>query len=230
MAARLLERETTVARAVSYRGRGLHTGRPSRVTIRPAPAGTGIVFARCDLPRRHMIPARIDFVGTSRRATGLSCDGVGVLTVEHILAAVLWVGVDNALIEVEGEEVPLGDGSSRTFVELVEEAGIVELERERRALRVRTPVWVTRDEACAIALPVEDDVLRVSFTFVAAKPGMRSFSPSVMAGPYRDGGPIAVRRCGSYAATSRSCSELGVLPLPNGERGGVRGKRSIERP
>lgn len=174
MAARLLERETTVARAVSYRGRGLHTGRPSRVTIRPAPAGTGIVFARCDLPRRHMIPARIDFVATSRRATGLSCDGVGVLTVEHILAAVLWVGVDNALIEVEGEEVPLGDGSSRTFVELVEEAGIVELERERRALRVRTPVWVTRDEACAIALPVEDDVLRVSFTFVAAKPGMRS--------------------------------------------------------
>ncbi|MGE5593725.1 MAG: UDP-3-O-acyl-N-acetylglucosamine deacetylase [Betaproteobacteria bacterium] len=174
MAARLLERETTVARAVSYRGRGLHTGKPSQVTICPAPAGTGIVFVRCDLPQRHTIPAHIDFVGTSRRATGLARDGVGVLTVEHILAGVLWAGVDNALIEVEGEEIPLGDGSSRTFVDLVEEAGVVELERERRVLRVETPVWVTRDEACAVALPADDNGLRVSFTFVAARPGMRS--------------------------------------------------------
>ncbi|NLG78537.1 MAG: UDP-3-O-[3-hydroxymyristoyl] N-acetylglucosamine deacetylase [Firmicutes bacterium] len=174
MAARPLERETTVARPVSYDGRGLHTGRPSRVTIRPAPSGTGIVFVRCDLPRPVTIPASVEFAGMSHRATGLVRDGVAVLTVEHLLAAVLWGGVDNALIEVDGEEIPLGDGSSRIFVDLVEEAGIAELERERRVLRVRTAAWVVRDKACAIALPSEGEGLRVGFTFVAARPGMRS--------------------------------------------------------
>lgn len=177
MAARPLERgtrETTVARPVSYDGRGLHTGRPSRVTIRPAPGGTGIVFARCDLPGRPAIPASVEFVGVSHRATGLVRNGVSVLTVEHLLAAVLWGGVDNALIEVDGEEIPLGDGSSSVFMDLVDEAGVTELEGERRVLRVQMPAWVVRDGACAIALPTQGETLRVSFTFVAARPGMRS--------------------------------------------------------
>ncbi|MDI7248221.1 MAG: UDP-3-O-acyl-N-acetylglucosamine deacetylase [Bacillota bacterium] len=172
MAARPLERETTVARPVSYEGRGLHTGRPSRVTIRPAPCGTGIVFVRTDLPRPVSIPARVEFAAMSRRATGLAHDGVAVSTVEHLLAAVLWGGVDNALIEVDGEEIPLGDGSSRVFVDIVEEAGIVELERERGLLSVDRPVRVERGEARAIALPHEG--LRVSFTFVGARRGMRA--------------------------------------------------------
>ncbi len=184
MAARPLERETTVARPVSYEGRGLHTGKPARITIRPAPCGTGIVFVRTDLPRPVAIQASVEFTGGSHRATGLAREGVAVLTVEHLLAAVLWGGVDNAFIEVDGEEVPLGDGSARTFVDLVDGAGIVELERQRRVLRVDRPAWVTQEQAIVIALPCDGhdgddgheghDGVRVTFTFAGARPRVPS--------------------------------------------------------
>jgi UDP-3-O-[3-hydroxymyristoyl] N-acetylglucosamine deacetylase len=116
----------------------------------------------------------VEFVGVSLRATALVRNGVRILTVEHLLAAVVWGGIDNALIEVDGEEIPLGDGSSRVFSDLIDEAGIVELEGERRDVRVRTPAWVVRDGACAIALPTEGESPQVSFTFVAPRPGMAS--------------------------------------------------------
>lgn len=166
------ERQTTIARPVSYEGSGLHTGERARITILPAPAGTGIMFCRIDLSQHAVIPAAVDHIGESHRATNLCRNGVTILTVEHLLAAIMWCGIDNARVEVDGEEIPLGDGSALTFVELVEGAGVRELDSGRREIRVQSPARVTRGQSHLVALPYEG--LRVSFTFVGARPGATS--------------------------------------------------------
>ncbi|MEW5866230.1 MAG: UDP-3-O-acyl-N-acetylglucosamine deacetylase [Bacillota bacterium] len=165
-------RQTTIARPASYEGRGLHTGERARITISPAPAGTGILFGRIDLSRHAVIPATVDHIGESHRATNLCRNGITVLTVEHLLAAIMWCGIDNAIVEVDGGEVPLGDGSALTFVELVEEAGVRELDSGRTEIRVQAPARVTRGQSHLVALPYEG--FRVSFTFVGARPGATS--------------------------------------------------------
>lgn len=174
-------RQTTISRPVSYEGRGLHTGERARIAILPAPAGTGIVFCRTDRSQDAVIPATVDHIGESHRATNLCRNGRAVLTVEHLLAAIMWCGIDNARVEVEGDEIPLGDGSALTFVELVEGAGVRELDYERRLVRVQSPTWVTKGRSHLAALPCEG--LRVSFTFVGAKPGATSEHVDFEVGP-----------------------------------------------
>ncbi len=164
--------QTTVASPVSYEGYGLHTGKLGRVTLLPSPAETGIAFRRVDRAGLATVPASVEYIGGSHRSTSLCRDGVTVLTVEHLLAAIVWCGVDNALIELEGEEVPFGDGSALTFVELVERAGLKELDSERKEMRVTEPAWATAGRGHVVALPYEGS--RVSFAFVGARPGATS--------------------------------------------------------
>jgi UDP-3-O-acyl N-acetylglucosamine deacetylase len=126
-------------------GVGLHTGRPARVRCRPAPPESGVVFHRVDLGPGALIPARLDWIARDseslRRRTTLGSRETGAIsTCEHLLSAFSGLGVDNALVEIDAEELPFLDGSARLFVERILDAGVVEQDAPRRALTLHEPV------------------------------------------------------------------------------------------
>ena len=120
------DKQHTIATAVKISGTGLHTGILVDMVIKPANPGYGVQFQRVDLPGQPVIKADCDLVTDTSRGTTLQIDDVKVSTVEHILAALVGMGVDNALIELNGPEVPIMDGSSKHFVELIEKTGVLE--------------------------------------------------------------------------------------------------------
>jgi len=133
----------TLTRAV---GVGLHSGERVELTLRPAAPDTGIVFRRIDLNEPVTIPARATSVSDTRRASTLSRGGVKVSTVEHLMSACCGLGIDNLLVDITAEEVPILDGSAASFVYLLQSAGIVAQAAPRRFLRVRHPVEVRQGE------------------------------------------------------------------------------------
>lgn len=138
-------RQTTLARAVSTSGHGLHTGEPSRITLHPAPAYSGYVFRRTDL-NDFEIQAAPQFVARVSYATTLMRQGVMIATVEHLLAALAGTHIDNCLIEIDSLEVPILDGSAEPFIELIEQAGITALEAPRQYLRLLKRIEVEQGD------------------------------------------------------------------------------------
>ena len=134
--------EHTLAGPVSCTGIGLHTGRPVTLVLRPASAGTGILFVRTDLERPARFPARAEWITRTTLATTLGRGDAGLSTVEHLLAALRGMGVDNCTVEVSGPEVPIMDGSAAPFVYLLREAGLRAQRRMRRRLVIRRPLEV----------------------------------------------------------------------------------------
>ncbi|MBI4184767.1 MAG: UDP-3-O-acyl-N-acetylglucosamine deacetylase [Proteobacteria bacterium] len=147
-------RQRTLKSAISCNGVGLHTGARVSLTLRPGEPGSGIVFRRSDIGGGGAaIPARWDRVVDTTLCTTLGEGGIRVGTVEHLLAAVAGCGVDNAVVEVGGPEVPIMDGSAAPFVFLIECAGLVEQPAARRAIRVLRPVSVAHGSASASLRP-----------------------------------------------------------------------------
>jgi len=134
--------QTTLAAPVEAKGIGLHTAVPVHVRLLPAPPDTGYVFQRADLGGFE-IPATVESVAHCSYATTLMRTGVMLSTVEHLLSALRGCGVDNAYVEVDNLEVPIMDGSSEAFAEMIESAGLVEQPLARRALLVREKVAAT---------------------------------------------------------------------------------------
>src|ERR1700712_6012045 len=120
------DKQHTLKADLSISGTGLHTGINVDMTLKPAQAGFGYQFQRVDLPGMPIIKADCDLVTDTSRGTTLEQNEVKVSTVEHILAALVGMGVDNCLIEINGPETPIIDGSSAPFVEIIENAGVVE--------------------------------------------------------------------------------------------------------
>src|SRR5580704_7443659 len=133
--------ETTIGRPFGVSGVGLHTGVPVNLRMTPAPAGTGIVFRRSDLDF-FPIAASWKHVARVSYATSLMRQGVLIQTTEHLLSTLYSFGIDNVALEVDNLEVPILDGSGRPFVELLRAAGLRQLRRKRRYLRIRRPVTV----------------------------------------------------------------------------------------
>jgi UDP-3-O-[3-hydroxymyristoyl] N-acetylglucosamine deacetylase/3-hydroxyacyl-[acyl-carrier-protein] dehydratase len=131
------DKQHTLGSAVSISGTGLHTGINVDMTLKPANAGFGFQFQRVDVPGQPLIKADCDLVTDTSRGTTLEDKGVKISTVEHILAALVGMGVDNCLIELNGPEIPIIDGSSEPFVEIIEDAGVVEQDAAK--------VWYTLD-------------------------------------------------------------------------------------
>ena len=131
------DRQHTLKSAVAISGTGLHTGINVDMELKPANAGFGIQFQRIDLPGQPIIKADCDLVTDTSRGTTLEENGAKVSTVEHILAALVGTGIDNCLVEINGPEIPIIDGSSAPFVEIIEEAGVLEQEAAK--------LWYTID-------------------------------------------------------------------------------------
>ncbi len=157
------KRQRTIRSVSSYTGIGLHTGRPSTITFRPAPENYGIVFVRTDVEPNVEIPALVDYVAAdngidSLRGTNLVKEGVTIYTVEHVLAAIAGLEIDNLRIELSAAEPPVGDGSAMPFVNVLLEAGIVEQEAPKDYLVIEESMYY-HDEKKGIdlvALPLDD--------------------------------------------------------------------------
>ncbi len=139
-------KQFTIAEKISCTGIGLHSGAPVHLSLHPARANSGIVFVRTDGGREVEIPARPDWLSSTNFATSLGRGASTVGTVEHLLAALYGLGVDNVRIEVDGPEVPIMDGSSASFVFLLRLAGLFEQQAERRVFRVRRPIEIRDGE------------------------------------------------------------------------------------
>ncbi len=145
--------QRTVSKTASLQGVGLHSGAKVTLTLRPAPAGHGIVFVRTDLPRPVSIPALAEYVVDTALATTLGRDGVRVGTVEHFMSALAGLGIDNVRVELDGPEVPIMDGSAVPFVALIQEAGVRELEAPKELLVIRKAVSVVDGDKQASLTP-----------------------------------------------------------------------------
>ena len=153
----------TLAKSVSLAGTALHTGEKVTLTLKPAPIGFGRKFKRVDLPDEPVIDAHISNVQAVERATTIASGNVKVHTVEHVLSALAGMGVDNALIEMDANEPPIGDGSARPFIELIKSAGIVAQEAVRSYFTVTEPIHIETKSGSLLTL-LPDDKFRISCT------------------------------------------------------------------
>jgi UDP-3-O-[3-hydroxymyristoyl] N-acetylglucosamine deacetylase len=156
--------QKTISHAIRFDGIALHSGRPARLVIRPAPAGSGIVFRRTDLgPAAPIIPASWDRVVQSPLCTRLvGSDGISVSTVEHVMAALVGCGIHNATLDIDGSELPIVDGSAAPFVTKILAVGLVSQAAPVQAFRIVRPVEVSRGATRARLSP--NDTLRMEFT------------------------------------------------------------------
>jgi UDP-3-O-[3-hydroxymyristoyl] N-acetylglucosamine deacetylase len=148
--------EHTLASQIGCTGIGLHTGKPVHLVLKPAAAGTGLLFVRSDLPSGGRIPARAEWVTDTTLATTLASGPARISTVEHLLSALRGMGIDNCTVEVSGPELPIMDGSSAPFVYLIEQAGVRAQRRMRRRLVIRKPISVREGDRWVRALPSRD--------------------------------------------------------------------------
>src|SRR5262245_55985222 len=158
-------RQRTLKSLVKASGVGLHTGQKVRMSLRPAPVDTGIVFRRVDLAAPADIPARAELVGESRLASTLVKGSAKVYTVEHLMSALSGLGVDNAYIDLDGPEVPIMDGSASPFVLLLQQAGIEEQGAPKRFARVTRRIEVRDGDKWARLEPYEGYKLSFSIDF-----------------------------------------------------------------
>ena len=146
--------QATLKQTVRLSGVGLHTGRRVNVTVEPQAAHMGLWFARADLPNSAMIPARYDAVPMSRLCTKLrGDDGAEVSTIEHIMAALAGCGIHNALVAVDGPELPILDGSAAPFVRAFLAAGIQQQDAPIHAIEILREVKVTDGDSIATLSP-----------------------------------------------------------------------------
>lgn len=152
------DKQHTLSSAVSISGTGLHTGIKVDMTLKPANAGFGFQFQRIDLPGQPTIKADCELVTDTSRGTTLEENGAKVSTVEHILAALVGMGVDNCLIELNGPEIPIMDGSSSPFVEIIQEAGVQEQEAAKAWYTIDTNIthYDEKKRVEMTALPATD--------------------------------------------------------------------------
>ncbi len=163
--------QRTIEKAVRLHGVGVNSGEDIKVCLRPAATGAGLRFVRADLPGKPEIPATPEYAVSRLRRTALRKNdrsapgepGAEIQLVEHVLAAMYGMHVDNAVIEVYGPEMPVGDGSANIYIDALEEANIIEQDKPRREVIISESISVSAKDGSVIALPSEDG-LRVSFT------------------------------------------------------------------
>jgi UDP-3-O-[3-hydroxymyristoyl] N-acetylglucosamine deacetylase len=199
--------ESTIQRPVSVSGIGLHSGVPVNMRITPAPAGTGIVFRRSDL-EFFPIQASWKHVARVSYATSLMRQGVLISTTEHLLSTLYSFAIDNAFIEIDNLEVPILDGSSKPFIDLLRQADVRPLRRKRRYLRIRRTVTVQDGLKRILILP--DDAFRLTCEIDFPKPiGKQSLEMEVT--PERYAAEIAPARTFARDVELDKLREMGLI-------------------
>ena len=140
-------KQKTLASEHSFEGKGLHTGKYSHMTVKPAPAGTGIVFRRVDLGEGATVAALASNVSSTARSTTISNGEVSVSTIEHLMSSFCGMGIDNAYVDIDNVEVPILDGSARAYVDAFREDGLVTLDADREYVRIPEEILVSDEKS-----------------------------------------------------------------------------------
>ncbi len=156
-------RQQTLAGPVTVSGKGLLLGEDAEVTMLPAPANHGIVFERTDVSPPVQIPALVQYVARRARRSTLALGNTSIETIEHCMSAFAGLRIDNALIKINGPELPCGDGSAAPFVDPINEVGLVEQDEPRRVYRITEPIVIEEGDAMIAALPINANELRVIY-------------------------------------------------------------------
>src|SRR6187551_3529290 len=159
-----MKAQRTLRRSISCAGIGLHSGKKVTLSLKPAPADSGIRFRRCDLGGLE-VPATVKHVGGINYATGLARDAVRVDTVEHLLAALVSLGIDNVIVELNSPEVPIMDGSAAPFIYLIHEAGLKALQTPRKYLKIVRPIAISRGDTSIALFPSDHFKVTYSISF-----------------------------------------------------------------
>ena len=168
-------RQRTLSSKIKASGIGLHTGQKIALTLHPAPINSGIVFQRIDV-KSSPIKASLENVYDTRLSTSLSNEDTKISTVEHLLSALAGIGIDNAIVELDGPEVPIMDGSARPFVFMIQSAGIQEQSDSKKFIKIKKTIEVKQDEKWAKIEPF--DGFKVSFTIDFDHPAFSETSQS----------------------------------------------------
>ena len=163
-------RQRTLRSKTSCVGVGLHSGKDVRLELKPGEVDSGIIFLRTDLPTRPMIHATAENVTATLRATTLAEGDARVFTIEHLLSALNACGIDNCLVELNAEEPPVLNGNSLDFFKMIQAAGVVEQDRERKVIRVEKIYRVDGEEGKRFVMALPYDGFRVSFVSVNPHP------------------------------------------------------------
>lgn len=203
--------QRTIAREAVVRGVSFLEGRDVRVRFRPAEADAGIVFVRADLPGEPAVPAHVKYVAPRQRRTTLQRGEATVEMVEHVMAALAGLGVDNCRVELDGPETPGCDGSSLAFVEALGEAGVVEQARPRETLVIDRPVTVREGSSALTAYPGDPDklVLTYNLDYGRSNPiGSQSYFVEVSPESFR--AELAASRTFLLEAEAKAMREAGI--------------------
>ncbi len=167
-----MEYQKTIKKEVSYSGIGLHTGKKVKITFKPAGVDSGVRFVRVDLEGKPQIVAEVSKVIKASRETSVGKDEIKVQSVEHVLAALFGLGIDNLIIEIDGDEVPAADGSALPFAKILKETGTVEQEKEKEYLVLKEPISYVKEDIYLVALP--DEELKISYTIDFGHPVLKT--------------------------------------------------------
>lgn len=172
-----MKQQQTIAQSFYCSGVGLHSGKEVTVTVKPLSANQGRYFVRTDLPEQPIIPATLTAVNGTQMSTQLGTDHASVRTVEHLLSALIGQGVDNVRIEINGSELPLLDGSAKTWVEKIREVGLASCDTmQAKPLTLNTPVWVQEKDMIVAGFPAEETRLSYGIDFPVSAIGQQWYS------------------------------------------------------
>ncbi|MGC8770015.1 MAG: UDP-3-O-acyl-N-acetylglucosamine deacetylase [Brevinematia bacterium] len=157
-----MRKQNTISKEIYFEGVGLHSGDKVRLTLKPAPVNTGIVFIYNDGKVKEFLPLSVDYVTDTKNNITLSNGRALIKTIEHLTSALFAMKVDNCLIEVSGKEIPVMDGSSRVFVEGIMEVGVIEQDEYKPEFVVISPIWVRNEDKFIVLLPYNG--LKVNYT------------------------------------------------------------------
>ena len=205
--------EKTLQNAIPCVGVGVHSGKKVHLTLKPAPIGTGIVFVRTDVTDRdNRIPARYDHVVDTRMCTCIgNRDGVIVGTIEHLMGALHGLGITNVVVEVDGPETPVMDGSAADFVTLIECAGILDQDAPLKAVKILKEVSFDDGKGASVALAPADEGLSLDFMieFPQTKAiGRQEYSIDLNARNFKDG--IAYARTFGFVKDIEMLRSMGL--------------------
>ncbi len=147
--------QRTIARIVEYSGIGLFTGEEVKLCFKPSSENTGIYFVRSDLEGCPKVSANIETVSNCKRQVSLQKNGVGIKSIEHLMAALAGLGIDNLEIEINGNEIPAGDGSSLLFTQLLKGAEVIPQKKPKKTFFLQSKLKVSNGDASIIALPYD---------------------------------------------------------------------------
>jgi UDP-3-O-[3-hydroxymyristoyl] N-acetylglucosamine deacetylase len=201
-----MDAQRTLRRQISCAGIGLHSGNKVTLTLKPAPPDSGVVFRRTDLGLE--IPATVKHVAAFQYATVLGRDGATVDTVEHLLAALVSVGIDNIVVELNHNEVPIMDGSAAPFLYLIQEAGIRRLSAPRRYLKILRPVQIANGDKRIAIYP--SDHFKVTYTISFDHPMLRHQSRTERITEYSFAESIAPARTFGFLKEVESLRQNGL--------------------